>query len=347
MQEMEMIESGGQASRMEQEFSTQGFRELDQLAGLGSMAIHSPVDNTSSNQRQSAVDKTTSDGAQATASASTVRQRRSARRCRICSKKRILGYKTRRVYHKHYSSKRIAKKAARAGGEKSFNCPSCKRVHSQDTTTKRLKICITSSVLSEHWLSSNDENSGDAIHINWICIPGATINQLTTAWEVEYFNEKRPMDIMLIGGINNIIRGSSGPSIVNAFRHFVNLVDYQGEKYHPEEPNTCVIGPLYYPPKLCWFEDDGQVPPSFQNHLRNMRWLNQQIENINRESGLKAPNFPTMGVRKVTKYGRGRTRHRFEHWREANRSDMLHLRDDQRTKMARQVARYFAHNTSN
>ena len=339
---MEVSNSGGQASQLEQECASLGSREV---ADIGSMAIESQVQNTSDVHQDSTMDNGTADGAQASASASPSRKRRSRRRCRICSKKQILGYKTKRIYHKHYSSKRVALKAARVG-HKSYNCPSCRRVHAQDTGTRRLKICITSSVLSEHWLSSVEENAGDEVHINWICIPGARINQLTTAWEIEYFKEKRPMDIMLIGGINNIIRGATGPSIVDAFRHFINLVEYQGEKYHPEEPNTCVIGTLYYPPKLCWFEDDGSAPPSFQNHLRNMRWLNLQIERLNFESGLKAPNFPTLGVRKVTKNGRGRTKHRLEHWREDERSEMLHLRDDQRAKMAKQVARYFAHNTN-
>ena len=76
-----------------------------------------------------------------------------------------------------------------------------------------------------------------------------------------------------------------------------------------------------------------------------MRWLNRQIEILNNEAGTKAPNFPTFGVRKVTKNGRGKTRHRMEHWRENERANMLHLTDDQRIKMAMQVARYFKYNT--
>ena len=52
----------------------------------------------------------------------------------------------------------------------------------------------------------------------------ARINELTAAWEVEYREELRPMDIMLLGGLNNIINGSPGPNIVDALKHFVDLV---------------------------------------------------------------------------------------------------------------------------
>ena len=136
----------------------------------------------------------------------------------------------------------------------------------------------------------------------------------------------------------NVIRGTPGPTIVSAFQHFINLVNWQGE-YHPDEPNTCAVGTLVYPRSLCWLEDHGSAPPTFVNQLRNMRWLNKQIEKLNYEAGIKVPNFLTLGVRKVTKNCRGMTKHRMEHWRENERSEMLHLRDDQQIKMAKQVVR--------
>ena len=80
---------------------------------------------------------------------------------------------------------------------------------------------------------------GEVVHIDWICIPGARINKLTEAWEIEYMFESKPMDVILIGGLENVQRGRSGPSIVAAYEHFIDLVKWQGERNHPDEPYTC------------------------------------------------------------------------------------------------------------
>ena len=81
-----------------------------------------------------------------------------------------------------------------------------------------------------------------------------------------------------------------------------------------------------------------------------MQYLNHEIERLNFESGIKVPNFPTLGVRKETrstkdKFGntlvRHITRHRYEHWREPDIGNMLHLNDSVRMKMGRQVNKFF------
>lgn len=203
-------------------------------------------------------------------------------------------------------------------------------------------------MLHKFWETDNESlvYEGDSTHIDWSTIKGARINQLTAAWEVMYLEESRPMDVFFMGGIEDIIRGRMGPSIIKALKYFVELVEWQGRK-HPEEPNTCAISTLYYPPKLCWLEDDKLMPSTFDNQLRNIRWLNQKIEELNAKSGIKVPKVPCFGVRKLTRHGRSTTRHRMEHWKEESRDEKLHLTDDQRMKLGRQVIRHLLHNTGN
>ena len=118
----------------------------------------------------------------------------------------------------------------------------------------------------------------------WLLKVPARINQLTAAWEVMYLEESWAMDVFFMGGIEDIIRGCMGPSIIKALKYFVELVEWQGRK-HPEEPNTCSIFTLYYyPPKLCWLEDDKLIPSTFDNQLRNIRWLNQKSYMLSLES---------------------------------------------------------------
>ena len=165
--------------------------------------------------------------------------------------------------------------------------------------------------------------------------------------EIQYLDEKRPMDVLFAGGLISVIKGRLGPAIMKALNHFVDLVLWQGTQYHPEIPNTCAIATFPYPPSLCWLEDDGPVPSGFHNQLKNMKWLNMRIEELNSKTGVKVPKFHTFGVRKFTRYGKSTTKHRLEHWREEKREDMLHLTDNQRIKMGRQVNRYFLHETEN
>ena len=248
-------------------------------------------------------------------------------RCDICSQKHFIGYDTLEIHHSHFSSK--------VSGE-SFNALS---------DNIRLKICVTDSALHEHWEDEMIASIGGDFQVLWISIPGARVNELIAAWEIEYRDEARPLDLLMIVGVNNVAEGSPGPNILDAMNQFVDLVKMQGGRIHPSVPNTCVIAPLSYPPSICWFEDDGPVPDNFLNHLRNMRWLNQQIELLNLELGYKAPNFPTLGIRKETRFGRGSTRHRLQHWQGPSRREKVVLSVDMQKKMCRQIAKYFLHNT--
>ena len=89
--------------------------------------------------------------------------------------------------------------------------------------------------------------------------------------------------------------------------------------------------------------------------MEKIDWLNGAINALNIENNV--PNYPafhTYGVRtntikKVDLYGNiTMTKykvHRWEHWREQEKGNMLHLRDDRRFKMAAAINNYFSHNT--
>ena len=274
--------------------------------------------------------------------------RKRPQECKICSNKEIMGYSTKDVYHMHFSNKVLRDNAAEKASDGLISCPTCKKDHvAESDCQSRLKICISSSTLHKFWQPKDSALTyeGDISHIDWMTIPGARINQLTQAWEILYIDEKRPMDVLLVGGLNNVIKGSDGQSIMNGLKHFVDLVTWQGTRYHPETPNTCAIATLPYPPCLCWLDDDGPVPEGFHNHIRNVKWLNYRIEELNASSGVKVPKFHTFGIRKFTRHGKSTTRHRLEHWREERRADKLHLTDKERMKMGRQVNKYFLHET--
>ena len=275
-------------------------------------------------------------------------------RCEICSYKQLGGQEKKELHHKHFSSKSVREYQGVESVPGDYFCPTCKRVHS--SAQSRLKICLSSSTLHEFWLPrGNLTYEGDPDHIDYITISGATILDLIEAWKIEYYGEKRGMDVLLVGGLNNITNGDKPETIMRDYDHLVQLVHHQAHKHHPQMHSSCAIATLFYPPQLCWYPDQGDCPPDFLNHLEDMKWLNFQIERLNDEAGIKVPNFATLGARvanRTTKdiYGNvtvhHTTTHRYPHWRENNFRWMLHLDDQRRMKMGRQVGRYFCHETS-
>ena len=173
--------------------------------------------------------------------------------CLICSGKDVIGYVTKDVYHRHFSSKYLRQCMDVEGNGRRHFCPTCKIEHKSEIaeSKKRIILCLSSSTLHEFWqpTDSSAQYEGDAMHIDWLTLSETRISQLTAAWELAYLNEKRPMDVLVVGGLDNITRGQTEPKIVAAIKHLVDLVQWQGRS-HPREPNTCAIATLPYPSRL-------------------------------------------------------------------------------------------------
>ena len=277
--------------------------------------------------------------------------------CSLCSYKQLDPLDRKRVVHKHFSSK-FCRECAGSGPY--YFCPTCKSVHTKRVSdiTSRLKIVISSSTMHEFWAprEASAIYEGDSKHTEYVTIPGAQVLELMEAWKIDYFRERRGMDLLVVAGLNNIKDGQSPESLMRDLDHFVQTVKFQSKTRHPDTPNTCAIATMFYPPQLCWLPDTGPCPSDFVNHYEDMKWINAQIEKLNGESNLKVPNFTTFGVRvsnksSKNKFGEIRVRHttthRWENWRENDPRGMLHLSDSYRMKMGRWVGRYFLHETSN
>ena len=278
--------------------------------------------------------------------------------CSICSNNQLKDEEKEVVYHKHFSSMFLRDCMGVNKSPSDYYCPSCKSTHSSAQLTRR-KVCLSDSMLHEFWApkySTTTIYEGDKAHIDYITIPGGTVTDLINAWKIELFQETGPMDVLLIAGLNNLVRGYSPESILRQYDHLVQYVMYQAHKFHPEQHNTCTIGTLYYPPQLCWLPSEGKPPPGFRNNLSAMQYLNHEIERLNYESRLKSPNFTVFGLRGGGKYTmdvhgswawKDLTHYRFGDWREQERCNMLHLNDSTRMKMGRWVGKFFKMETGN
>ena len=147
------------------------------------------------------------------------------------------------IYHnRHYSSKYTRECSGVENVPGDYFCPPCKAVHSS-TKQNRIKICVASSLLHEFWAprESNVIYEGDKSHIDYITIPGAKVIDLIDAWKIDYFQESRPMDVLLVAGLNNLAKGYKPDSVLRDYDYMVQSVMYQASKFHPETPNTCAI----------------------------------------------------------------------------------------------------------
>ena len=112
---------------------------------------------------------------------------------------------------------------------------------------------------------------------------------------------------------------------------------------------------MMYPPQLAWLYDNGPEPANYSNEKEKIDWLNTKIHELNIENSCPSyPRFHTYGVRTSTRsttdmYGNVNVynvkTHRWEHWRETDKTNMLHLRNDRRFKMGKAVNNYFISHT--
>ena len=177
-------------------------------------------------------------------------------------------------------------------------------------------------------------------------MPGATISELLLAWKVDYECSPCPMRVVLVAGLNDLLKGGNFDSVKRALRRFEENVLHQS-KYHPDLPNQFTVATLLNPPKMVWFPDNGPSPPGHRDRGQEIHLINDWIDASNSLQGKQcAPRFHTWGTRTSTKVVDGVQRefktHRWNDWRQSEaRDDKLHLSDRLRVKMGKQVVRYF------
>ena len=182
--------------------------------------------------------------------------------CTICSYKQPRPERPKEVNHHHYSSKdvRIAMGVERFEDSRDnpdHLCPTCQKVH-HSNPEEGLNICVSSLLHNFHFPpDTNVTVPPDNLHVDWVTIPGASIDDLCYAWRLDYHKEPRPMRIMLIAGIDDLIKGGNEDTVKEAIEGFKANVDSQNKYHLNGSKNEFCVAPILNPPKLCWFPDNG------------------------------------------------------------------------------------------
>ena len=189
----------------------------------------------------------------------------------------------------------------------------------------------------------------DTIHVDWVTIPGAVLADLIQAWTIDYKRERTPMRVLVVAGLNDLIKGGDRFTVMAALRQFKEVVT-NNNQYHAGTPNRFAVAPLLLPPRLVWYDDNPPPGPplSYVNRFEEMQVLNQKIQDFNILNGAgNVPHMNLLGARRYKQWYDDDTyrrvvHHRMGQWRDTEeRFDKLHLNDSMRIRMARMVTDYF------
>ena len=253
------------------------------------------------------------------------------------------------VYHRHHSTHqaRVRQGVEYATKNCFYMCPSCKIQHLA-VLPYGLDICVSDSTLHNvHYpREPGVEGLHDTSHVDWLTIPGASVEQLLHAWQVEYANESRPMRLLLVAGLNNLLKGGNIETLTSQIRRFGDNVKYQDFR-SPCKSNSFAVAPLLLAPKLVWFPENGNHSPKYVNRIEEVEEVNDWINVYNMNNNAKdVPEFHNMGIRLNKRVVNGvqtefKT-HCWHEWRSSEgREDKLHLADYWRVKMGQDVVKYF------
>ena len=267
--------------------------------------------------------------------------------CLICSSEE------KEVVHKHFSSRWLRGLNGTEATNSAQYCPSCKSRHVPYPYT-RSKLLVSDATLHMFFSppgQTEAQYSGDLIHVDYISIPGASINDLTRAFKLEFVDNPQvvPLDVVIIAGYRELLEGQSRTDIMESFRIFAETVLKAGDS---DNPNTIAISDLLYPPILTWYPDNGPIPLNHQgNRLLRLEMLNEEILSLNMDNNVtEFLRLHKYGIRVCTKrwidqYGQEHQRlikcHRLEQWREQNVAEKLHLTDAVRFKVGGALNKYF------
>ena len=280
--------------------------------------------------------------------------------CQICSYGQTYPAPQRPIYHTHYSSLSLRQITGAEETGVEYLCPSCKGRHTPYPDS-RVKLVLSDFTLHQFFAPPNHTGAqyvGDMIHVDYLTIPTACIEDLVLAFKLEYeqLNHQKPLDVLIVAGYNDLLQNKSRQHIMEGYRHLARLVQNLGKNKHPGATNSFAVASLLYPPRLSWFPDNGPTPSFLTNYLEKIDWLNREIHDLNLSNSVpEYPRFHTYGVRtdntaRHDRYGylhqTHKKTHRWEHWAEQVKTSKLHLKPERIFKMGTAVNNYFALNTN-
>ena len=254
------------------------------------------------------------------------------------------------VRHRHFSSV-VYRTEAPTDINGNYPCFHCKTTPHSCRIGERYPVLLTSSTL-HHWQGDRAVNGyeGNPLHMDEISIPGGKIADLRHALLAEFYNTYRPLDILVVCGINNVLNDYSREQIKT---EFIKLQETVHSLAPQGEVNSIGIATMIIPPMIAKLSDKcGGLKAN--SKLQLMVEVNSDIKELNlsqRQGNYPvrlSPQFHTWGMTGGKILGdhprnilEGQEYHRAAQWREETRAKMLHLDDKCRLRMGKACISYY------
>ena len=176
------------------------------------------------------------------------------------------------VYHKHGSSQAYRANAP-LDSWGSYLSTSCRVTPHRVNTGARTTVLMSSSTM-HCWQGRRYINNypGDELHMDVCTIPGATVRSLKHAILSELGACYRPLDVLCVFGLNDLLAGRSVQQIVD------DMTDFQYTVHRltpPNATNSIAIATVPIPPKLADLQYDFEG-----NRIDDIIELNFEIKRL-------------------------------------------------------------------
>ena len=260
------------------------------------------------------------------------------RECTICSDD---GHK---INHHHFSTQNIRDFASKYQSGYLYFCMMCKANESTIRPSTR-KVIITSSTLYNVWA----KDLKLAIHVDIESIVGGRIRDLTRAIIMLYLKHPERLEILVVGGLNNIGDDQPAAQIIEEFRELSQTVQAHSEIHGHTKPSIVSISTILYAPKFCSLDvpsnsqDCWKPPAGFNNRRVLVETVNAAIKAMNLEAKVNYLKLHMEGIRIDKKKGKIMHKHnpKVPIWREDEVRKRLHLTIDYKVKVVRNAAKLF------
>ena len=226
-------------------------------------------------------------------------------------------------------------------GKDVMYCYRCRVDHPKDLKSAdgRLVVFLSSSTLHGVCLLEDASLDHEPVqHFDVETISGARLHHLRDAWRRGYGNMDSPIDLFIIGGLNDV--ASSDFSHDNFMQ---TLTSWRSEVFRKNSDSTFRMYTVIMPPQCCCLEKTVYTGVRPIDKTMIFDALNEDIRSFNKEVGIdEVGGFDQMGHR-GKKQGRNR-RQDFGQWRECVQTGIdaagYHLVDRVRLSMWRKMVNH-------
>ena len=252
-----------------------------------------------------------------------------------------------KVYHHHSSSQQIRDFAVKHTPRYLFQCIMCK-VEESVMRPRTRKIILTDSSLYDVWSS---ESLKLPIHIDIEAVVGGRVRDLTRALIMMYLRFPERVEVILVGGLNNVGENQGSREIVEEMQELKATIDAHSKSHGHEVPSVLSISTLLYAPKFCSLDvppgdkySEWVPPPNFNNRRSTIEEVNAAAKEMNLKEKVNYLKLHQEGIRIDTKTGKTLHKHFPEKpvWREPEVRKRLHLTLPYKVNVTLKAAKMFA-----